>query len=422
MDNQSAPDLLSDLPLSIVESILTLLPIRDAIRTSILSSKWRYRWASLPQLVFDESCVNPSSEKAIAENNLKNFITHVLLLHTGPIHKFKLSTSYLQSCPSDIDQWLLFLSRNDIRELCLDLGETHWFHMPSCIFSCKKLTHLELFRCELDPSPTFKGFVSLKTLILQDVLVPSDAIESLFANCPLLENFTWSYFESLEISINAPNLKSLCLEGEFKEVSLEYTPLLAEMAVTVYMNDDSNAEQLEQKSSVCNFAKFLGSLSNLERLIGHVYFTKYLSIGIEHWHHSLVYNHLKVIELYQVSFEDMKEILVVLCVIMSAPNLHELQISGSPNAASPSEVPDVCFVDMECSSDFAFKQLKVVKITDTSGLLNEMKFIKFLLGSSPVLETMIIKPYVTEEIVVLLTELLKFRRASPTAEILFSQT
>lgn len=41
----------------------------------------------------------------------------------------------------------------------------------------------------------------------------------------------------------------------------------------------------------------------------------------------MMYHHLKVLELYQVSFEDMKEIYVVLRLILSSPNLEQLLIS-----------------------------------------------------------------------------------------------
>ncbi|GMH01836.1 hypothetical protein Nepgr_003675 [Nepenthes gracilis] len=420
MDNSLAPDFLSDLPLSITENILALLPIRDAVKTSILSSKWRYRWASVPKLVFDDNCVNFSIDKASAENNLIKFITHVLLLHRGPIHKFKLSTSYLQSCP-DIDQWILFLSRNDIRELSLELGEGDWFRVPSCLFSCKKLTHLDLFRCELDPPPSFRGFLFLKSLNLQQVSVAPDTIESLVANCPLLESLTLSYFDSLELSIWAPNLKNLYLEGEFKEVCLENTPCLAVMSIALYMTDDIAAHF--EHSSSCNFVQFLGGAPNLERLIGHIYFTKYLSIGIEQWKLPLAYNHLRIIELYQVSFEDMKEILVVLHLIMNSPNLKELQISGSSNTLAALEAPDLDFWDTECPSNCTFKRLQTVKMTDMCGVPHEMELIKFLLGNSPALEMMSITPclYVTDARINMLIELLRFQRASPRAEIIFIQ-
>lgn len=58
-------------------------------------------------------------------------------------------------------------------------------------------------------------------------------------------------------------------------------------------------------------------------------FAQYLSIGNDLGKIPVTYTYLKVIELYQVIFEDMKEILVVLRLIMNSPNLEELQISVS---------------------------------------------------------------------------------------------
>ena len=62
------------------------------------------------------------------------------------------------------------------------------------------------------------------------------------------------------------------------------------------------------------------------RALSHV---QYLSIGIDQWKPPLMYGRLKIIELYQVSFEDIKEILVVLRLIINSPNLQELHISVS---------------------------------------------------------------------------------------------
>lgn len=271
MGDFEPPDFISDLPQSIIESILTRLPIRDAVKTCILSSKWRYRWTTLTHLVFDDKCVRLYNDRVLVENFLVKFITRALFLHHGPIHKFQLSTSYLQCCP-DIDQWILFLSRSDIKELVLELGEGEWFRVPSCLFNCKKLTRLELFCCEFDPPPTFKGFPCLKSLSLHQVLVAPEAIEGLISSCPLLESLSLSYFDSLALNIRAPNLKYLCLEGEFTDICLESTPLLVAMSVAMYMTDDT-AEYFEQSSS-CNFMKFLGDVPHLERLVGHIYFTK----------------------------------------------------------------------------------------------------------------------------------------------------
>ncbi|KAL5759275.1 hypothetical protein ACOSQ2_018113 [Xanthoceras sorbifolium] len=420
MGEVAAPDLISDLPQSIIESILTRLPIRDAIRTSILSTKWRYRWSTLTELVFDGTCVTLCNDRALVEKNIVKFITRALFLHQGPIHKFQLSARYLQCC-SDIDQWLLFLSRNDIKELILDLGEGEWFRVPSCLFNCKKMTHLELHCCEFDPPPTFKGFLCLRSLNLHQVLVAPEVIESLISSCPLLEVLSLTYSDSLDLNINAPNLKYLCLEGEFKDICLENTPLLVEISVAMYMTDDI-AEHFEQSSS-CNFIKFLGGVPLLEKLVGYIYFTKYLSIGDDPGRLPVTYSQLKIIELYQVSFEDMKEIMVVIRLITNSPNLKELKISGSANSLAATEEYDLDLQEIVCPSDCLFKHLKFVKMTDIAGVPHEMEFIKFLLKNSPVLETMSITPcvFLKDKNLNMLIELVRFRRASAQAEIEFVQ-
>lgn len=420
MDYALGQDMISELPQSIIESILTKLPIRDAVRTSILSTRWRYKWSDLTQLVFDDNCAILSNDKGKVEGNLVKFITRCLFLHLGPIHKFTLSSTFLQSSP-DVDQWLLFLSRKDIKEFFLELGEGEWFRAPSSLFCCQKLTRLELFRCELDPPPSFKGFSCLKHLNLQQVLIGPDVVENLISSCPLLESLTLSYFDSLALTIHAPNLKFLCLEGEFKDICLENTPLLVAISVAMYMTDDI-AEYFEHSSS-CNFDKFLGGVPCLERLVGHIYFTKYLSIGNDLGKLLVTYRNLKAIELYQVSFEDTKEISVVLRLILNSPNLQELQISGSPNTTIATEAPDLGFWEKEHSCDCTFGQLKTVKMTDMSGVTHEMEFIKFLLRNSPTLEIMGVTPsvYVTEGRLNMLIDLVRFRRASAQAEIVFVQ-
>ena len=62
-------------------------------------------------------------------------------------------------------------------------------------------------------------------------------------------------------------------------------------------------------------------------------------------------------------------------------------------------------------------------MTDMSGVPHEMEFFKFLLSRSPVLETLSIAPcvYVMDGRLNMLIELVRFRRASPLAEIVFVQ-
>jgi len=64
-------------------------------------------------------------------------------------------------------------------------------------------------------------------------------------------------------------------------------------------------------------------------------------------------------------------------------------------------------------------KLQLVVIQDISGTKSELDFIRFLLLYSPVLETMTVEPVenVKPE---LITELIRFRRASGQAEVIYS--
>ncbi|XP_050234508.1 putative F-box protein At1g47702 isoform X2 [Mercurialis annua] len=50
IENSSRSDMISDLPDHIIDNILICMPIQEAVRTSILSKKWRFKWRYLPKL------------------------------------------------------------------------------------------------------------------------------------------------------------------------------------------------------------------------------------------------------------------------------------------------------------------------------------------------------------------------------------
>jgi hypothetical protein len=91
------------------------------------------------------------------------------------------------------------------------------------------------------------------------------------------------------------------------------------------------------------------------------------------------------------------------------------------------EVPDLGFWAEECPEDCTFKQLKVVKMTDMSGVPHEMdgilNMLVQLVANSPVLETLCITPcvHVMDGILNMLVQLVRFRRASAEAEITLTE-
>ncbi|GAU49560.1 hypothetical protein TSUD_242930 [Trifolium subterraneum] len=272
--------------------------------------------------------------------------------------------------------------------------------MPSCLFSCQKLTRLNLSCCELDLPQSFKGFPCLNSLSFNRVFTPPEAIERLISSCPRLEKFSLKWCDRLALTIRAPKLKYLSLKGEFKDICLVDTPLLVELSVNMLMTRDL-AEHAELSSN-CNFVKFLGGVPNLERLDSFMDFTKRIQMD-------------------PVNFKDIKERRAVLRLITSSPNLKKLCISGSSDTAASTSTEDSDFWKIECPSDSVLSKLKFVDLEDMSGVLHEIEFIKFLLGCSPVLETMIIIPSILDKECQLkmLVELMKFPRASSKAGINF---
>ena len=88
------------------------------------------------------------------------------------------------------------------------------------------------------------------------------------------------------------------------------------------------------------------------------------------------------------------------------------------------DASDLKFWEKESLSKYTFEKLKLVKMTYMSAVPHEMEFIKFLLSRSPVLEAMTVAPCSSCAIVRrlhMLTELVRFRRASSQAEIVFIQ-
>lgn len=95
----------------------------------------------------------------------------------------------------------------------------------------------------------------------------------------------------------------------------------------------------------------------------------------------------------------------------------------SSSITTTTDIYDLEFWEKDWPGDCTFGKLKIVQMTDFSGLPHEIAFIKFLLGHSPVLEQMIVAPtiYVTDKVVKMLIDLLTFRRASPQATVKFVQ-
>ncbi|KAL6493137.1 hypothetical protein OROGR_032896 [Orobanche gracilis] len=405
---------LSNLPGHIIDKILSHLSLRDAVRTSVLSNKWRYKWVTLPSLVFDNQSASVSSQDQIlVKNKLVSIVDHVLLLHTGPIDKFKLSHRDLQGV-SDIDKWILFLSRGSVKEFILEIWKGNRYKLPSSIYSCQKLIHLELFNCLLKPPPNFNGFKSLKSLDLQHITMEELSFEHMILSCPLLERLTLMNFDGFtHLNIHAPNLLFFDVGGVFEDVRFQNAFKLAIVSIGLYVT--TGIEQNLAFGSTGNLIKFFSCLPHIQRLEVQSFFLKYLAAGAIPGKLPTPCMDLSFLSL-RINFNDMEENLAALCLLRSSPNLQELEMSArSEEQATVRTVSNL----MENFSSVPFNHLRIIRIYRISGIRQELDFIIYLLANAPVLERMTVKPASMDSRWELLKELVRFRRASTLAEIVY---
>jgi hypothetical protein len=268
------PDRVSSLPGLIINHILSFLPIKEAARTSILSTNWRYKWTTLPNLVFDNECLSETSnDLLVIKSKLSRIIDHVLILHSGPIKKFKLSRDHIDV--TDIDRWTLYLTRWQVKEFVLEIWKNpdQRYKIPTWLFSCQSLHHLELLECWLIPPSTFQGFKNLKSLDLQYVTLTKDVVENLISSCLLLERLTLTNFDGFNnLNIHAPNLQFLNIEGEFEDISFKNTSQLADVFINLSENFESKQGRLHERSS--NLVEFFIHLPHIRSLEINNYFLK----------------------------------------------------------------------------------------------------------------------------------------------------
>lgn len=264
-------DIISNLPEVIKDKILCCLPIKDAVGTCLLSSKWRYTWASMTELVFreDDFALGNGNEEG-ATKRFVYFISMFLSLHNGPILKFELNGRrvHLLSPGGHIHRWMLMLSRNAVKEIQVRTKIWRNHKIPSCFFSCNELEYVYLQGCIFELPPLFKGFKRLHTLQLDNFCASENNIGKLVANCPNLENLTLSRLISFaDISIHSTKLKTLTVDGMFTHLSL-HVPNVTSALIKL-----RNYAAYIPRAGCINLSKFISSLLDIENisLLGQVF-------------------------------------------------------------------------------------------------------------------------------------------------------
>ncbi|KAK2362643.1 F-box/FBD/LRR-repeat protein [Trifolium repens] len=370
-------DRISNLPSNVIDVILEHLDIRDRVRTSILSTKWRYMWTSVPQLEFSEEFFERYEylDNRVASRVVAKIITKVLLLHNGPIYKFSFFIPIyfkFKMTLEHLDMWVPLLSMRGVKHLELVNSTRAFNQMPCIIFSCKELTNFKFGGFILSIPPNFSRFKRLLALDIDSVTFESCALENLISGCPLLEKLRIECCNGFEyFDFSAPTLKVLFLEFDRNVKS-------------ICLKKAENLIDLTLIAMECWESGLIKSLpKNIQRFSISSYFPNEISYAdmIPLTLLKSSFNSIKYLKLDYVKLNKRRELLYIVSVLKSAPCLVELVVKSHFSHVDITQVPHR-LEELECSS-ICLHQLQTVNFHICAYYYQHaMSLIQFILANS----------------------------------------
>lgn len=218
-----AEDRISSLPDSLLTHILSFLPdTKSAVRTSILSNRWRYVFASLPNLDFDDLVSHKLS------TNFSNFVDRLISMRNVDLDRFRLKCASQNIDVLRVYAWICAVLLHNIQELdlCILIKGLAWPETkkqllpppPSNLFTSPTLVVLKLDAYLVLNVPIEVCLQNLKIIHLTDIVFPDeDTISRLISNCPMLEDLVFKdcCLSKIKIfNICSPTLKRLTIDTE----------------------------------------------------------------------------------------------------------------------------------------------------------------------------------------------------------------
>ncbi|XP_042500442.1 F-box/LRR-repeat protein At4g14103-like isoform X2 [Macadamia integrifolia] len=405
-------DRISDLPDPVLQHILSFLPTKYAVSTSILSRRWQSLWTYVDKLNFEDDLFYSIQMDEDLMFKFMDFVDNVLVVNNMlNIEKLRLLGG---DCNADrIDSWIQAAIKREIKELDMFICPKVPFEFPSCLFSCESLTVLKInLACSDLKLPTSIFLPNLKTMRLDCVIFSDENLtHNFFRNCPTLENLIMKKCGLRDLKvlhISAPRLKFLTVEcgcGGQKSlshceikvstrdlVSLRYydgvaigysleNPHLVDACIRLWPTRHSlrvfwntvgySAINLLKGVSHAKVLKLSGRNSNTIEILSPVH---------DLLDHLPTFYNLRSLKLTAGCCT--RHLSVIVCLLQSAPNLEYLKVKIDEEKSKGRE----CWEPEKLGINFLCDHLKVIDIKGFGGRENELELVKFLLENSKSLE------------------------------------
>ncbi|XP_071712335.1 F-box/LRR-repeat protein 25-like [Rutidosis leptorrhynchoides] len=217
-----------NVPVELIHLIQSLLPVKEAVRTCVLSKTWSHAWSTIPHLRFHNKISRfPNEEKERDYVNLMDLTVFRYAQDNIPIVSFylKLDSKYA----SLAYKWIRTVAAQScLKELSLEFCDGNYILLDD-IFSVENLPTmlLRLYYCSFSSFVTTSSNhvihrVSLRILELEDVKISEEVLDTLISTCTLLEKISLSRC----LGLKTYNVRNLRYIKELKINSTDHDDIL----------------------------------------------------------------------------------------------------------------------------------------------------------------------------------------------------
>lgn len=212
INDEEKVDRLGNLPESLVSNILSRLPTKEAVQTSLLSKDWEYKWSSIYDLDLNDRNYTTCS-RSTRKEKFANFVDRVLVHKGGEYSlrsvKIKCSSQYELT---RIRSWISTALRRNVEKLEIDIWSAS-IVLPRNLYTCKSLKELRIFSQVTLRVPNETFFSKLKTIDFNHVILRNQESTNgeLELNFPCLESmimYCCKWKKVTHVKMNAPIMTS----------------------------------------------------------------------------------------------------------------------------------------------------------------------------------------------------------------------